>query len=236
MESTDHRRFKDQLFEQLARPAKALANPHRLEIVDLLAQAERSVEDLARLTGMSVANASQHLKILRSAGLVASRRLGSFVFYRLASDEVVRAWQALRTVGEKHVAEVERVVRDFVLERDRLTARTAAELAALLDEDAVVVLDVRPAEEYRAGHIPGARSIPVAELERRLRELPTDREIVAYCRGPYCVFADEAVAVLRARGLRATRLADGLPEWRTAGRPVAREPGANVPTSELPDP
>ncbi|HEX5501188.1 MAG TPA: metalloregulator ArsR/SmtB family transcription factor, partial [Thermomicrobiales bacterium] len=216
----DHRAFKDQLFAQFARVCKALANPHRLELVDLLAQGERSVEDLAGLTGLSVANASQHLQTLRRARLVETRRDGLYVYYRLAGDAVFRAWQAIRQVGEENLAEIDRVVRDFLEDRAALAPVGAAELLARLRDEGLVVLDVRPAEEYRAGHIAGARSLPVAELAARLREIPPDREVIAYCRGPYCVFADEAVALLRARGYRARRLAEGLPDWRAAGLPV----------------
>lgn len=217
-----HRAFKEQIYAQFARLGKALANPHRIELVDLLAQGERTVEDLAREAGLSVANASQHLQVLRGAGLVEVRRDGLYAHYRLADESVFRAWQALRELGEARLAEIDRVVRQFLGERDNLKAIGAEELRARLADDSVVVLDVRPAEEYRAGHIPGARSVPVDELELTLRELPQDREIVAYCRGPYCVFSDEAVALLREYGYRARRLAVGLPDWRAAGLPVAQ--------------
>lgn len=216
-----HRAFKEQLYAQFARLGKALANPHRLELIDLLAQSERTVEDLAREAGLSVANASQHLQTLRGAGLVEVRREGLYAFYRLADERVFRVWQALRELGEARLAELDRVVAHFLGARDDLEAIDMQELRARLEDDSVVVLDVRPAEEYRAGHIPGARSVPVAELEQVLRDLPQDREIVAYCRGPYCVFSDEAVALLHERGYRARRLTTGLPDWRAAGLPVA---------------
>jgi rhodanese-related sulfurtransferase/DNA-binding transcriptional ArsR family regulator len=216
-----HRAFKEQLYAQFARLGKALANPHRLELVDLLAQGERTVEELAREAGLSVANASQHLQTLRGAGLVEVRREGLYAHYRLADERVFRVWQALRELGEARLAELDRVVAHFLGGRDDLEAIDMQELRARLEDDAVIVLDVRPAEEYRAGHIPGARSVPVAELEQVLRDLPPDREIVAYCRGPYCVFSDEAVALLRERGYRARRLTAGLPDWRAAGLPVA---------------
>ena len=216
-----HRAFKEQLYAQFARLGKALANQHRLELVDLLAQGERTVEELAREGGLSVANASQHLQILRSAGLVEVRREGLYAHYRLADERVFRVWQALRELGEARLAELDRVVQQFLGARDDLEAIDVEELRARLADDSVVVLDVRPAEEYHAGHIPGARSVPVGELKRALCELPRDREIVAYCRGPYCVFSDEAVAFLRERGYRARRLTVGLPDWRAAGLPIA---------------
>jgi len=224
MEQSEHRHFKDVLFHELARPARALANAHRLEIIDLLAQAERSVEELAGLTHMSVANTSQHLQILRAAGLVDRTRVGSFVHYRLAGEDVFVAWQALRSVGERRVAEVDRIVATYLQDRGQLTPVSATDLQALLREGTVTVLDVRPEEEFRAGHIPGAKSIPVAQLEARLTELPEDQEVVAYCRGPYCVFADEAVQLLLAHGRRARRLVEGLPDWRAAGLPVVDGP------------
>ncbi|MBI4550797.1 MAG: metalloregulator ArsR/SmtB family transcription factor [Candidatus Latescibacteria bacterium] len=225
MNNRSHRAFKEQLYDQFVRIGRALANPHRLELLDLLAQSERTVEDLAHEAGMSVANASQHLQTLRAAQLVEVRRDGLYGYYRLADDSVFRLWQAIRDVGETRLAEVERVVRTFLDDRDSLQAVSAEELVELLHDDRVIVLDVRPAEEYRAGHIPGARCLPVAELEARLRELPKNREIIAYCRGPYCVFADEAVALLRAHGYRARRFAQGLPDWRVAGLPVERLEG-----------
>jgi rhodanese-related sulfurtransferase len=215
-----HRAFKEQLYAQFARLGKALANPHRLELVDLLAQGERTVEDLAREAALPVANTSQHLQVLRGAGLVEVRREGLYAYYRLADERVFRAWQALRELGEARLAELDRVVAHFLGGRDELEAVGMRELRARLEDDSVVVLDVRPAAEYRAGHIPGARSVPIAELEQALRDLPLDREIVAYCRGPYCVFSDEAVALLRERGYRARRLIAGLPDWRAAGLPV----------------
>ena len=221
--NTDHRPFKDALYDQFARVGKALANPHRLELLDLLAQGERRVEDLAREAALSIANASQHLQALRRARLVEARRDGTSIFYRLADERVFRAWQAIRDLGETRLAEIDRLTHDFFTDRDRLEAVDAADLMRRLQDGETVVLDVRPVEEYRAGHIPGARSIPIAELEDRLQELPPGREVVAYCRGPYCVFSDEAVALLHARGFAARRLEVGLPDWRAAGFPVATE-------------
>lgn len=212
--------FKDALYEQFARIARAVANPHRLELIDLLAQGERRVDELARESRLSVANASQHLQALRHARLVESRRAGNAIYYRLADEGVVRLWQAIRAVGEDRLAEIDQLTRTYLSDRAGLEAIDAETLLTRLHDDDVVVIDVRPPEEFAAGHIAGARSIPVAELEGRLQELPTDREIVAYCRGPYCVFADEAVALLRSRGFSARRLDIGLPDWRTAGLPV----------------
>lgn len=220
MNKHEKRAFKNQLYEQFARIGKALASPHRLELLDVLAQGERSVEELAQETGMSVANASQHLQVLRAAQLVEVRREGIYIYYRLADERVFGVWQAIRNLGEARIAEIERVVRTFLQDRALLQPVDAVELLRRLVEGDVVIVDVRPVEEYRAGHIPGARSFPVAELEARANELPRDKEIVAYCRGPYCVFADEAVAVLRARGYKARRLAQGLPDWRALGLPV----------------
>ena len=221
--STSHRAFKDPLFEQFARIGKAVANPHRLELVDLLAQGERRVEELAGEASLSVANASQHLQALRQAGLVETRRVGTSIFYRLADERVFRLWQAIRDVGEARLAEIDRLTQTFLTDRAQLEAVDAGTLLRRLDEGDVVVIDVRPEQEFRAGHIPAARSIPIDELEDRLDEMPRDRAIVAYCRGPYCVFSDEAVAVLRARGYDARRLDVGLPDWRSAGLPVATE-------------
>ncbi len=220
--NTDHRAFKDALFDQFARIGKAVANPHRLELLDLLAQGERRVEDLAREANLPVANASQHLQALRRARLVEARRQGTAIYYRLADQRVLRLWQAIRELGEARLAEVEQLTRAYLHDRSQLEAVDAATLWQRLADEGVIVLDVRPVEEYRAGHIPGARSIPVTELAARLNELPPDRDIVAYCRGPYCVFADEAVALLRDRGYRAARLIEGLPDWQSAGFPVER--------------
>lgn len=218
-----HRAFKDPLFDQFARIAKAVANPHRLELVDLLAQGERRVEELAHETALPIANASQHLQILKQAGLVETRRVGTSIFYRLADERVFQLWQAIRNVGEARLAEIDRLTQIFLTDRAQLEAVDATMLLRLLDAGEIVVLDVRPEQEFRAGHIPGARSVPIDELADRLHEVPRDYEIVAYCRGPYCVFSDEAVALLRTRGYEARRLDVGLPDWRSAGFPVATE-------------
>lgn len=215
-----HRAFKDQLFEQFARVGRALANPHRLEIIELLAQGERSVEDLAREAAMSVANTSRHLQELKAARLVEVRREGHYGYYRLADEGVYGVWRAMRELGEARLAEIDRLVGTYLTDRESLEAVCVKELLRRTREGDVVVLDVRPEEEYRAGHIPGARSVPMERLEAYLEEIPKDREVVAYCRGPYCVFSDEAVKLLEARGYRASRLTEGFPEWRAAGLPV----------------
>ncbi|MDZ4389994.1 MAG: metalloregulator ArsR/SmtB family transcription factor [Gemmatimonadales bacterium] len=214
------RGFKDRLYGEFARIGKALASPHRLEILEVLAQGERTVESLASETGLSIANASRHLQQLRQAQLVLSRREGLFVHYRLAGREVVSLAVALRHTAEQHLAEVDRVVRDFFGERDDFEPVTPDELARRMTNGEVVVLDVRPEQEYASGHIAGAHSVPVSDMSARLSEFSDDKEYVAYCRGPYCVYADDAVAVLRAHGLRAQRLTEGYPEWWLSGRPV----------------
>lgn len=220
MERQTKRAFKDAIYEQFGRIGKALANAHRLELLDVLAQGPRSVEALAEETALSVANASQHLQVLRRARLVARQKEGTYVYYRLAGDEVVQLWQTLRVVGEARLADVDRIVRDYRTAPEALEPISLEALRERMADGDVVVLDVRPAEEYRHGHIAGARSVPVDELEARLDELPDDTEVVAYCRGPYCVFADEAVERLRANGIPARRLDVGFPDWKTAGLPV----------------
>ena len=217
------RAAKTALFDEFARAAKALASGRRMELLDVLANGERTVEALASEVGLSVANTSQHLQVLRQAGLVATRRQGTSIHYRLAGPEVFELWRALRTLARSRLAEVERLAAAYLGARDELEPVTRDELARRLqDGDNLVVLDVRPAVEHAAGHLPVAVSVPVSELRRRLAELPRDREIVAYCRGPYCAFAHEAVAVLREEGFSAWRLEDGLPEWQAAGLAVTR--------------
>lgn len=218
--ATAKRDFKNRLYTEFARIGKAIASPHRLEILEILAQGERTVESIAAETGLSVANTSRHLQQLRQAQLVLARRDGLFVHYRLSGPEVVGLLLALRLAAEQHLAEIDRVVRDFFGERDGFEPVTPDELARRMTNGEVMVLDVRPEQEYAAGHIAGARSMPVAELSERLTELPREKEYVAYCRGPYCVYADEAVAVLRGNGLKAQRLTEGYPEWSLSGRPV----------------
>jgi len=186
----------------------------------MLAQKERTVEELARLTDMSVANASQHLQVLRNARLVDCRKDGLYAKYSLADQRVYGLWRALRDLGEDRIAEIERVVHSFAIDRKSLRAVTVEELRRGLAKSSVILLDVRPADEYGAGHVPGALSIPLSELRSRLRRLPKTRDIIAYCRGPYCVLADEAVGLLRSRGLRAFRLEEGFPDWKARGLPV----------------
>jgi rhodanese-related sulfurtransferase len=212
--------FKNQLYEQFARVAKALAHQHRIELVDLLAQAERSVEDLASELGLPVANVSQHLQILRIARMVEVRREGSRKFYRVADRNAFEIWRAIRTFGEERLAEVDRVVRSFFCHREKLEPLRAEQLIRRIKDGDVIVLDVRPENEFNAGHIKGAVSIPIHDLKRRLKELPRKREIVAYCRGPYCVYARDAVAELTTHGFKARRLEIGLPDWKALGLPV----------------
>ena len=214
---------KRDLFQQLARIGTALSSGTRLEFLELLAQGERTVDSLATLTGTSVANTSQHLQKLRQAGLVVGRKDGQYVHYRLAGDEVVRLFAALGAAGEAYVAEVERIVRLYLAAKDELEPVPAKELLDRARKGLVTVLDVRPPEEFAAGHLPGAVNIPIHELEKRLGELPKRKEVVAYCRGPYCLMSYDAVALLRKRGLKARRLENGMPEWRVAGLPVERD-------------
>jgi rhodanese-related sulfurtransferase/DNA-binding transcriptional ArsR family regulator len=221
-EST-HREFKDRLYDQLARIGKAVANPHRLEILELLAQGERNVESIADETQLSIASASQHLKALRQASLVEGRKDGLFVHYRLADDGVFELSRIVRKVAERRLAEMERLVRDQFGDRSDPEPIAMKDLLARMRTGDVVVLDTRPASEFAAGHIAGAISVPVDELQERLRKLPKRAEYVAYCRGPYCIYADRAVEVLRASGRRARRLDDGFPEWKASGFPVERE-------------
>lgn len=216
-----HREFKDKLYAQFARLGKALASPQRLELLDLLAQGERAVEELAREAALSIANASQHLRVLRQARLVESRKEGLYVYYRLADPAVFELWRALRRVGESQLAEIDRLVDTYMHHPEHLEPISREVLYRRLVEGGVVLLDVRPALEYRQGHIAGARSIPLDELRQHLQELDPGREIVAYCRGPYCLFADEAVTLLRANGFRAHRYTEGYPDWAAAGLPVA---------------
>jgi rhodanese-related sulfurtransferase/DNA-binding transcriptional ArsR family regulator len=223
-----HREFKDRLYGQFARIGKALSNPHRLEILELLAQSERTVDSLATEIGLSLANTSQHLQALRQAALVESRKDGLFVSYRLAGPEVFELSRVLRTVAEVRLAEFERLVREHFGDRDDAEAVPMTELLKRARSKQVVILDTRPTSEYVAGHIPGAISVPVDDLQRRLAHLTKGKEYVAYCRGPYCVYADRAVELLNTHGRRARRLRDGFPEWRAAGLPVTSglEPGA----------
>jgi rhodanese-related sulfurtransferase/DNA-binding transcriptional ArsR family regulator len=215
--------FKDSLYTELAVLGKALANPHRLELLDLLGQGERSVEGLAKEAALSLANASAHLQVLRQARLVEAEKRGLNVVYRLAAPEVFQLWRTLRDVGSVRLAEIDRLVENYFTDRDELEAVDKVELLRLLKDEAVIVIDTRPEVEYEQGHISSARSVPVENLRRRLAELPRDVEIVAYCRGPYCVYSDQAVRLLHRHGFRARRLSEGFPEWRAAGYPVEVE-------------
>jgi len=217
------RRFKTAVFEQFARIGKAVSNPSRLELLDLLCQGPRTVEVLAKEAGLGVTNASQHLKALREARLIEAEKTGLFVTYRLADEQVCRFFRALRALAESRLAEVGEITRRFLESRQGLEPIDRERLLVKVREGSVTVLDVRPAEEYHAGHLPGALSIPLKELERRLTELPLDREIVAYCRGPYCMLALEAVEMLKARGFKAFRLEDGVQDWSARGYPISFE-------------
>jgi rhodanese-related sulfurtransferase len=216
----DHRQFKDRLYGQFARIGKALASPHRLELLELLSQGERTVDSLASEIGMSLANASQHLQALRQASLVESRKHGLYVYYRLADPAVCELCMAIRTVAERRLADLDRLVQDHFGNRSNPEPVRMKELLQRARAHDVVILDTRPPAEYIAGHIAGAISVPVDELQRRLRQLPKEKEYVAYCRGPYCVYADHAVEILRSKGRNARRLLEGFPEWKARGLPV----------------
>jgi rhodanese-related sulfurtransferase/predicted transcriptional regulator len=217
--------LKKQLFAQFARVGKALANGHRLELLEFLAQGERTVEALAQLAGLTVANTSQHLQQLRQSGLVETRKEGLHVHYRLADPAVADLLAVMQKLADKQLAEVERIVRSYLTARDSLEPVSRQDLLERAAAGGVTVLDVRPPEEYAAGHVPGALNIPLKDLEQQLKALPRRQEVVAYCRGPYCVLAFEAVAQLRAHGFQARRLEDGYPEWKTAGLPVEEGAG-----------
>ena len=221
------RAAKDSLFDAFAQVAKALASGRRAEIVDLLSQGERSVDDIAGELEQSVANTSHHLRAMARAGLLTTRRDGTRIYYALASERVGELWSALRDVAVDHVAGIERLAGAYLGDRDGIEVIDRDELAGRLRRREVVVLDVRPAAEFEAGHIAGARSVPITELRRRLRALPRDAEVVAYCRGPYCVYADDAVRELQRKGFRARRLREGFPEWKRAGLPVAAGTGGS---------
>jgi DNA-binding transcriptional ArsR family regulator/rhodanese-related sulfurtransferase len=218
--TTAHRDFKDRLYAQFARVGKALGSPHRIEILELLAQGERTVESLATEVGLSLANTSQHLQALRRAALVDSRKDGLFMYYRLAEPAVFDLCATIRRVAERRLADLERLLNRHFADRSQPAAVGMQELLERMRSSDVIVLDARPASEYEAGHIAGAISVPIDELQERLRSLPSDKEYVAYCRGPYCVYADRAVELLTKSRRRARRLMEGFPEWRAAGFPV----------------
>lgn len=215
--------FKQQLFAQFARVGKALSNGNRLELLEFLAQGERSVEALAKVAGLTVANASQHLQQLRQAGLVESRKEGLKVYYRLSGEDVLGLFESLRQVAERHLTDVSQLVESYLYIKDSLEPLPREELLNRVRDDLVTVIDVRPPLEYAAGHVPGAINIPLEELEQRLDELDPKQEVVAYCRGPHCMLAFDAVAQLRARGITALRLEDGYPEWKASGLPVEKD-------------
>lgn len=212
--------FKHDLFNQFALVAKAMSNGNRLEILEFLAQGEHSVDALSKVSGLSVANTSQHLQHLRQAGLVSSRKQGQKVYYRLSGDDVIALFGLLREVAERHLAEVQRLVNDYLKTRDDLEPVPADELLKRARSNLVTVLDVRPAEEFQSGHLPSAINVPLAELEDHLSEFNPQQDIVAYCRGPHCILAFDAVAKLREKGFNASRLAGGLPEWKLEGMPI----------------
>jgi rhodanese-related sulfurtransferase/DNA-binding transcriptional ArsR family regulator len=220
----DHRRFKDALYDQFARVGKAVASPKRIELLDLLAQAPRTVEALAEETQQPLANVSQHLQVLRAARLVETEKNGLYVTYRIADERVVALLLSLRELAQERLLEVRQVTGDYFAARGGLEPVDSDELVRRIRKGGVTLLDVRPVDEYRAGHIPDAVSIPIADLKRRLAELPKRREVVAYCRGPYCVYAVDAVKLLRARGFKAVRLEDGVSEWRARGLRVEVSP------------
>jgi rhodanese-related sulfurtransferase len=210
----EKRIFKDKAYSMLATMVKAMANPHRLEVVDLLGQGEKSVEEIANETSMSIANTSQHLQVLKAANLVEIRREGNYIHYKLAHDEIYKSWQMLRQLGLKHIAEMEKLVNDFREQRNSLEVLKLDELITRMKSKNVVVLDVRPTTEFENGHIPGAVNIPIEELASQLKKLPKNKEYVAYCRGPFCVFADDAVQLLTKKGFKAKRLEEGYPDWK----------------------
>lgn len=216
-----HRDFKDPLYAQFARIGSAVASPKRLELLELLGQGEKTVEMLAEQSATPIKNTSAHLRVLRQSQLVETRREGSHVHYRLADDDVFRFLRCLQTLGHNRLAEVEKVTSLYLTSRDELEPVTLKMLRQLMRDAEVTVVDVRPREEYEAGHIPGALSIPVAELKRRIGEVPKSKDVVAYCRGPYCVYSLEAVTLLRKRGYRARRSDEGFPDWRAAGLAIA---------------
>jgi rhodanese-related sulfurtransferase/DNA-binding transcriptional ArsR family regulator len=215
-----HREFKDALYAQFARIGHALASPKRIELLDLLGQGEKTVETLAEQIATPIKNTRAHLRALRQARLVETRRDGTYVFYRLADDDVFRLLRSLEALGHARLADVQHVVRLYLDGHDQLEPVTFKELRRLMRDDDITVVDVRPAEEFEAGHIPGAVSVPVPELKRRLRELPKSREVIAYCRGRYCVYSLDAVTILRKHGYRARRAHEGLPDWKAAGLPI----------------
>lgn len=217
----DKRTFKDNVYGNIAQLSKAMANPHRLEIIDLLAQGEKTVEVISGETGLSVANASQHLQVLKKARLVLTRRQSQFIYYKLASLEVFNAWYGLRSLAMHQLPGVEKVISGFRAERGTLEGLSIDALLSRLDSKGIILLDVRPADEYQLGHIPQALTLPPDTWDTRMSSLPRQKEIIVYCRGPFCVYADEAVARLKTAGYHATRLNEGFPDWQRRGLPIA---------------
>jgi rhodanese-related sulfurtransferase len=214
------REFKDKVYTVLAKLVRAMANPHRLEIIDLLGQSEKSVEVIATETGMSVANASQHLQVLKNSNLVEVKRKGNFILYRLADDSVYKSWKGLREIGIERMAEVGKIVTDFRTQKKSLEPVRIEELLSRIKSSNIILLDVRPEQEFKSGHIPGAINIPIEQLAKRITELKISRQYIAYCRGPFCVFADDAVQLLMQKGFKAKRLEEGFPDWKVLGLPV----------------
>ena len=210
----DKREFKDKVYTVLATLVKAMANPHRLEIIDLLGQSERSVEEIASETGMSIANASQHLQVLKQSNLVHARRDGNFILYQLANDNVYKSWKDLREIGMESLTEVQKIVKDFRAGKNGLKPVRLEELISRMKSSPIVLLDVRPEQEFNAGHIPNAINIPIDQLSTRISELKKSKQYIAYCRGPFCVFADDAVQFLTRKGFKANRLEEGYPDWK----------------------
>ena len=210
----EKREFKDKVYTVMSKLVKAMANPHRLEIIDLLGQAERSVEEIAAETGMSVANASQHLQVLKQSNLVQIKRNGNFILYRLASDNVYKSWRDLRKIGMESLAEVEKIVKDFRAKKRSFEPVRLEDLLSRMESSNIILLDVRPEQEFNAGHIPNAINIPIDQLPGRIGELKKSKRYVAYCRGPFCVFADDAVQLLTQKGFKANRLEEGYPDWK----------------------
>ena len=214
------REFKDKVYTLMAQLMKAMANPHRLEIIELLGQGERSVEEIAAETNLSIANASQHLQVLKQSNLVEIKRKGNFILYRIANDNIYQSWKHFREVGTSNLAEVEKTLNDFRTEKHSLESVKIDELLSRMKSSSVILLDVRPETEFKAGHIRGALNVPIRQLSKRIKELKKSNQYVAYCRGPFCVFADDAVQLLSQKGFVVKRLEEGFPDWKVRGLPI----------------
>ncbi|TDE09350.1 ArsR/SmtB family transcription factor [Dyadobacter psychrotolerans] len=213
--------FKDRIYSELATLTKAMANPYRLQIIELLAQGSRTVEEIAGQLTLSIANASQHLQVLKGANMVSLQKEGHYAHYRLANEDIYAVWQSLRDLGINRMAEIDRTLREFREEKSSFQAISIDELLQKIDQDNVLILDVRPEKEYKAGHIPQALSVPIDQLAQRIVDCPAGQEVIVYCRGPFCVFADEAVELLRERGITASRLDEGFPDWKRRQLPIS---------------